>query len=147
MTRYIKYLILMTLILCSCDKLQINGKLDGMWQVMSVEKESKIQECPPYQCYWCVQLHMIQFTNTNMDKTYISTFQNKDGKLYLKQISFPSRHEKESDDDKEMSQDDIKERLHPWGIWTVNDCFDIVCLNNERLVLRSDSVTVTLRKF
>ncbi|MDC7195075.1 lipocalin-like domain-containing protein, partial [Phocaeicola vulgatus] len=40
----------------SCDKAPINGKLDGRWQLMTIEyTNGKIEECN--RIYYSIQLH------------------------------------------------------------------------------------------
>ena len=50
-------------VLCSCDKKPINGKLDGRWQLMTIEyNDGSIKECERIYC--SIQLHLVEL----MDK-------------------------------------------------------------------------------
>jgi hypothetical protein len=60
------YLLLSTVF--SCDKLPMNGDLDGMWQLMSVEMDGEVSDVKSRKRYWSFQLHLVQFSrgdNTN----------------------------------------------------------------------------------
>ena len=66
-------------VLCSCDKKPINGKLDGRWQLMTIEyNDGSIKECERIYC--SIQLHLVEL----MDKgttplTLIGHFSSADG--------------------------------------------------------------------
>ena len=49
----------------SCQKASINGDLDGMWQLMKIEKKDKPAEVPT-QLYYCIQLHMVQLQGSKV---------------------------------------------------------------------------------
>ena len=45
----------------SCDKAPINGKLDGRWQLMTIEyTNGKIEECN--RIYYSIQLHLVEIS-------------------------------------------------------------------------------------
>lgn len=51
--------ILFMLGISSCDKAPINGKLDGRWQLMTIEyTNGKIEECN--RIYYSIQLHLVE---------------------------------------------------------------------------------------
>jgi hypothetical protein len=51
-------IIIAILSLTACDKVYINGDLDGMWQLQQVEKEGNIEY--PEGIYYSFQRHMAQ---------------------------------------------------------------------------------------
>ena len=53
--------ILFMLGISSCDNAPINGKLDGRWQLMTIEyTNGKIEECN--RIYYSIQLHLVEIS-------------------------------------------------------------------------------------
>lgn len=57
MKKYI-YILIFTLALSACDKVYINGELDGMWKLQQVECDNEIHH--PTDIYYSFQRHMAQ---------------------------------------------------------------------------------------
>ena len=66
-------------VLCSCDKKPINGKLDGRWQLMTIEyNDGSIKECERIYC--SIQLHLVELIDKGTTPlTLIGHFSSADG--------------------------------------------------------------------
>lgn len=60
-----------------------NGDLDGMWQIMSIEKEGKVSSLKETKHYWSVRSRLVQYTQYGMTDRKYAHFERKDGKLIL----------------------------------------------------------------
>lgn len=140
------FLAIITTLATSCDKVPVNGDLDGMWQVMSITHNGQVEEVKEQQSYLSIQLHLFQLGTLANSIQYFGYFDHTKDSLYLRNISVPSQHEQAGEDDVLIDERDIA-KLHRWGIYRSPDGFKVITLNNDKLVLQSDSVTVSFRKF
>lgn len=124
-------LLLLTL-LTSCRKAPINGKLDGMWQVMDIEYSDGTRASVDYQAYYCIELHVVQLRGLSGQT---GNLHYADNKLTM---DFPY-----------VDTEAKLKSLKTYGIEENPQVFDIVTLTRSTLVMRSTtgSVTVTCRKF
>lgn len=122
-----------------CQKHNINGDLDGMWQVMEVEElgpEGEVQNTfAPVQHYICFQLHICQLRIATgaigSPGTGNLTYQGNTISL-----SFPYA----------TTEDEIR-RLAQWGIFTTAPVFTVETLNGSTLVMHSEHSRLHCRKF
>ncbi len=114
-----------------CQKSPINGNLDGMWQVMSVEPEV---DNPHFDSsiYYNFNLHVVQLSIYG--GVWISgNMRFEDDELWLQ---FPN-----------ADAPDTIDALHQYGINSNPVAFKVIHLDRKRMVLRDGDTTVTLRKF
>ena len=65
----------------SCDKAPINGKLDGRWQLMTIEyTNGKIEECN--RIYYSIQLHLVEISAKGGNGgTHIGRFRSEERRV------------------------------------------------------------------
>ncbi len=127
-------MLLAILSLSSCQKSPINGKLDGQWQVMSVEPEAP-EEILKNRLYYCFNLHICQLT-TYADGAVETGNMTYDQDKQLLRVTFPNI----------TTQREIA-ILKQYGIYENPVTFIIEHLDSKSLVMRDGETVVTLRKF
>ena len=119
----------------SCRKKSPNGKLDGMWRIMTVENKSTGEVVTPEgQYYYCMNLHVVQLQGNP----------GADGNMQY------SKSEGEVTMDFPYVGNTINSASNPYkvyGIWSSPVTFKVVTLNGKRLVLESPESVVTMRRF
>lgn len=134
------------LVLTSCDKTPINGPLDGMWQLMSVETPAGVVDTKAEHAYISFQLHTSQWNHAN-DRLY-SAFRHSGDSLFFDRFRHLSLHRTAADDDEPVTTDELADGLmDAWGIHTTSARFKVVRLTNEHLTLNRADTTLMLRKF
>lgn len=121
----------------SCDKAPINGKLDGRWQLMSIEYADKsIKEC--HRIYYSIQLHLVEISDKGgKGGTFIGRFSYKDDEVTMSE--FRRRGQEE-----ELA---TLAELQTFGISLPHTNFKVEKATGEKLVLKSDYARLTFRKF
>ena len=118
--------------LSSCGKGGINGKLDGMLQIMTIERLADGNVSHPDQKYIDIYLHTVNLASyggvRHTANMYRDEEENKMSLEFPYQASDPSV-------------------LSPWGIYTAEVTFVIEKVNGKELVLRSPDAILTLRRF
>ena len=123
-----KYILLFFIVLTSitsCQKASINGDLDGMWQLMKIEKKDTPAEVPN-QLYYCIQLHMVQLQGA---AGCSGTFSHKRDSIYL------------------VIRGSNKNAVAAYGMNDTIQSFGIEALSSENMVLRSTYGRLQFRKF
>ena len=126
--------------LTACDKVYINGDLDGMWQLQQVEKEGNIEY--PEGIYYSFQRHMAQV-----------------GKYYENAEQLPKRYLGEMDysgnilivyNFREFGKEEnvaTTEILQEYFLYDTLTQFSIERLDEDFLIMKSDRATYTLEKW
>jgi hypothetical protein len=117
----------------SCQKSPINGHLDGQWQLMTVEPaptETSIDE----RLYYCFSLHTVQLTAYDMGPVLSGNILKFDDNTLVLEFPYATSN----------SQIVL---LRQYGISTNPVSFTIEHLDKNRLVLKENNITITLRKF
>ena len=109
----------------SCQKASINGDLDGMWQLMKIEKKDKPAEVPG-QLYYCIQLHMVQLQGA---AGCSGTFSHKGDSIYL------------------VIRGSNKNSVAVYGMNDTIQSFGIEDLSSEKMILKSAYARLQFRKF
>lgn len=118
------------ILLTGCRKGGINGDLDGMWQILTVEQlsDGTTTNVKDRQLYYCLYLHTANLTKVGgVAETANMTYDGD--KLTLE---FPSSS---------------VESLKPWFIYANTVVFTIDHLTRNDLVMHSDRVKLTFRKY
>lgn len=121
---------------CSCDKKPINGKLDGRWQLMTIEyNDGSIKECERIYC--SIQLHTVEL----MDKgtaplTLMGHFSSTDG-VVMGEFKYQTN----------MEATATEEDLNRFGLNTSVTHFEVEKAAGSKMVLKSDYARLTYRKF
>lgn len=134
------FLLLLTLILgltlTSCDKRDINGDLDGMWQIMEVQHtldDGTETSMVPDHKYLCFQFHVCQL------RSQFGQVEPTANLIYTGDtvtIDFP-----------EALFGDRLPRINLWGIYSFKTTYEVVTLTKSTLVLQSADTRLTCRKF
>ncbi len=138
---------LQALLLCvSCDKMPMNGDLDGMWQLMTEQTEQTTVSRKSDRMYISFQLHTAQFDGHGSSRQYYSTFTHHGDSLRFVTICRASQNETADDDNIPLTADDIS-LMNDWGIYEPDPAFRVLTLDESTLVLRSRFSTLRFRKF
>lgn len=135
--KQILLVIFLLLGISSCSKAPINGKLDGRWQLMTIEQEDgNIKEC--YRIYYSIQLHLIEISDkSGKGGTYIGRFFYKDDEVVISEFRHRGNEE-------ELA---TPAELLPFGINLPLTHFKVEKATGDKLVLKSEYARLTFRKF
>lgn len=123
--KYILLIFIVLISITSCQKASINGDLDGMWQLMKIEKKDTPVEVP-VQLYYCIQLHMVQLQGA---ATCHGTFSHKGDSIYI------------------VIRGSNKNTVVSYGMNDTIQSFGIETLSSENMVLKSSYARLQFRKF
>lgn len=131
------------LLLCGCDiSSNDNGKLDGMWHLITTETLSTgdIADHSQQRLYWNIQSRLLQLE----DKDYIHPscllrFEQNGMQL---RVFEPYRYNREEGD--EPLSDAVF--LLPFGISQTDETFLIEQINSKYLIMKSEEVRLSFRK-
>lgn len=139
--------LLFVMIACAtCDKVPINGQLDGMWQIMNIQTPQGVRNVKRDRAYLSFQLHLTQWDYNG--RRYYAHFTHAGDSLCFFDFSGLSQHSSEADDDPEITPADMASGLFDvYGIHTVDARFRVVELGRSSLILESADTTLTFRKF
>lgn len=121
----------------SCDKAPINGKLDGRWQLMTIEyANGKIEECN--RIYYSIQLHLVEISAKGGNGgTHIGRFSYKGDEVTMSEF----RHR--GDEEKLTTLNELK----PFGLNQAINHLKVEKATGKKLILKSDYARLTFRKF
>lgn len=128
--RKVLYIILSAALLASCQKADDNGDLGGFWKLLQIEelKNDTIIDKREESCFWAIQLRMIT-ANRNGGVIGKGRFQHTGDSLFVQMIQKPGNGK-------------------VVGLYCPeNERFCVNRLTNKSMVLQSDSVILTFRKF
>lgn len=133
----ILFILATILSLSSCDKLPMNGKLDGMWQLIQIDtKEGSNHDVKEQRLYYSVQLKLITLRGMSGSKYILGRFEHSDNTLSL----FDFRT---GGDEKPCVLSD----LEPYGLYSLEPKFEVVKLTGKEMILKSEESTLYFRKF
>lgn len=124
-------LCMLALLVSSCSKMPINGKLDGQWQLMSIESDDGVR-IPEERIYICFNLHVVNLTDLH-NNVYAGNLHYADDKVSM---DFPY-----------MEDAWGRKELAKWGIYENPIVFEVKTLTNKQLILQSSKNVLTLRRF
>lgn len=110
----------------SCRKGGINGDLDGQWQIMEVENLATGETTGQQRLYYCLYLHTVNLTGSGMT-TGNMTYEGD--RLTLE---FPIS---------------TVDQLSRWYIYEKTTIFRVEALSGSHMVLVSDRVRISFRKY
>lgn len=145
-TSHILIMLLMLAVMAACDKLPMNGDLDGQWQLVSEERDGQTTSLLQTRHYISFQLHTAQFSTLSNPRCYYARFRHASDTLQFLTICTNSTNATWDDDNVPVSADSVS-LLHPWGIYQLDPAFRVITLNEHVLVLESDSSRLRFRKF
>ena len=139
-------LLVLLLLLTSCDKVPINGDLDGLWQLMSIQQGDDVRDTKADRLYCSFQLHLFMLGEDSGPREYFGRFEHEGNTIRFYSFTYRSKYTEESNYDQLMTDDADLAVIAPWGFYSTDCTFDVVTLNSSTLVLRSGNTTITYRK-
>lgn len=122
--------------LAGCRKRSDNGKLDGQWQIMSIEKLATNEVAVPSpNHYYCINLHVVNLTPA-VNNDIITGNMHYDKNAATVSMDFPY-----------CDTPDKIALLAQWGIYSDKVTFSITTLDGKKLVLKSSDAVITFRRF
>ena len=143
-----KSIALIFALLCciGCDKVPINGKLDGMWQLTSVQTPEGVHDARASRAYLSFQLHLSQWDFASQ-RCY-AHFSHEADSLRFFDFAKLSAHSTAADDDPAVTPAEMAGGLFGvYGIHTLDARFRVVHLSHSSLILEAADTTLTFRKF
>ncbi len=135
-------------LLVACDKVPINGDLDGMWQLMSIQTPDTIRDMKTARVYTCFQLHLTQWNDNPKGRTFYSHFTHTADSLIFFDIAHASKHAVDDNEDEWVTPGQMAEGLFDcWGIHSVNPRFRVLKLDSQTLELQQADTILLYRKF
>ncbi len=141
---YIKLLIILLLI-NGCEKAPMNNQIEGMWRL---EEYTTHEDQITHTCeriYYSIQLWMVEIAEKQGPHGYKSSigrfiYEENTNKIIMKDFYYRSW----TTDNKEAT---IIEDLKPYGLNNLESIFEIIDINKNNLVLRSDYATLRFTRF
>ena len=131
-------ILMLAAILAACDKVYINGDLDGMWKLQQVEQGEESHR--PTDIYYSFQRHMAQVSKHYDEKPPLRFIGHM---TYRGDTITMSGFRKYLEEDKIATPDILK------GFYLYNDSsvLKIEKLDDEMLIMRSNEARYVLRKW
>ncbi len=132
--------------MASCDKLPKNGDLDGMWQLMTIERNGTTDDVKDQQLYLSFQLDLFQLTSVSDNKIYYGYFDNLGDRIVFRKFSDMVEEHPDNPDNYPITEENIA-IIGKWGYYALEDIFNIEHLTKNDMILRSKYARITYRKF
>lgn len=134
--------------LCSCDKVPMNGDLDGMWQLMTIQTPDTLRNMKSDRAYVSFQLHLTQWNDLKTNRYFYSHFIHTADSLFFFDIAHHSKHAVDDNEDEWVTAEEMHDGLFDcWGIHQLNPHYRVMKLDSRSLELRQADTTLTFRKF
>lgn len=140
--------LLIFILFASCDHYLINGNLDGMWQLQTIERTAPDTLITNEgDLFYSFQRHTVligDYNNPNepvghlKNEQYVSLFEYEGDSITMGEFHLYYKRENQPYDTL---------RLKRFGIYDKHTTFRIEELTAKRLILRSDSALLTMRKY
>ena len=150
MKRYLPHILttLAIVALTACDSYLINGHLDGMWQLQTIERTApNTLITNEGDLFYSFQRHTVligDYNNPNelvgqlKNEQYVSLFTYEGDSITMGEFHLYYKREDQPYDTM---------RLKRFGIYDKQTTFHVKELTTKRMILRSDSALITLRKY
>lgn len=129
--------------MCSCElETSGNGKLDGMWHLISVDtlKTSGVNNISHDMIYWSFQNKLLELDDkTGANNSVLFRFKMSDGVLKLYS---PYIYDRENGD-RPLTNIIM---LSPFGVNKLNEDFIVEGLDGGKMILRSDRLRLKFKK-
>lgn len=127
-----------TLALSACDKVYINGDLDGMWRLESVVYPDSTSM--PDQIFYSFQRHLVQVSKhdgTELPKRFLGSLDYRGTTLSMSNFQrFPLEEYPAT-----------TEMLKEFHLYSDSTAFNVITLDEERLILENGERIYSLRKW
>lgn len=130
------FIISIIFIVTACDKMPMNGHLDGMWQLMAIQDNAigGVSDVKSSRLYYSFQLHLVQLNN---GEAYAHFSHQNDSIVMYDWYDGSVVNNKITD----------ATILNKFGLYELRDSFKVEVLTREKMQLRSRKVTLSFRKF
>ena len=140
-------------LMSACDKVPINGDLDGMWQIMTIQTPDGTRDVKSQRAYLAIQLHLSEWDCGN--KRYYAHFQHHGDSLFFYDFFHDSQHRSKADDNERVTYEEMTKTdpscewpiMHVWGIHNLDARYRIRQLDSEHLTLERADTILSFRKF
>lgn len=127
-----------TFALSACDKVYINGDLDGMWRLESVVYPDST--AMPDQIFYSFQRHLVQVSKhdgTELPKRFLGNLDYRGATLSMSNFQrFPLEEYPAT-----------IEMLREFHLYSDSTAFNVITLDEEKLILENGERIYTLRKW
>ena len=138
---------LMTLAPTACDKVPMNGALDGQWQLLSIATPDGTRDVKDMQNFLCFQLHLTQWYKPGKSNIY-AHFEHSGGNIHFFDFAHSSKQASSGDNDEWVTPREMNEGiLDGWGVHSTDITYHVRRLDGSRLVLECADTVLTFRKF
>lgn len=128
---------ILSIALISCRRTSINGKLDGMWQLMQKEKvDEGSVDTKEDKIYYSVKLDLISIVKSGSDE-YLGRFHYSGDSLFLSEFRLQGYNGYLAS----------KEELEIYGLSDVSERFAVETLSSNKMILKSDYSRLYFRKY
>ncbi len=135
MKRILFLFIITMFLVISCSKVPINGDLDGMWKMTSMEWKDGTTTSPN-RIFFCFELNCIQVSNKgNNSCSYIGLMNKDDNTIRVDKFKNHSGEEQNG------------ECLKQFGILETPTEFNIEKINHSKLIIKSKDCILYFTKF
>lgn len=137
------------LLLAACDKVPINGVLDGMWQLTTIATPDTVRHTTAEQLFVSFQLHLTQWEKKTTGATIYAHFTHRADSIAFSDFAERALHDLSAGDDDHIFTPAQMAGgvMDAWGIHSANARFRVMELNHTTLVLHDADTTLTFRKF
>lgn len=138
--------ILLALFLASCDKVPMNGDLDGLWQLMTVQTGQEIRDVKSNRSFLSFQLHLTQWEHEG--SCFYAHFIHEGDSIRFYDFTHASLHRSKADDDEWVTEEDMRNgAMDAWGVHNLDARYRVRQLDGEALILEKADTTLFFRKF
>lgn len=130
------FIISIVLLLAACDKVPMNGNLDGMWQLMAIQDNvtGGVSDVKTNRLYYSFQLHLVELGNAE----FYAHFSHQNDSIVMYDWCDGSAVNNKITD---------ATALNKFGLYELRDSFKVEVLTSEKMQLRSRKATLSFRKF
>ncbi len=146
--RYFGTFVCSIFIMClfSCDKVPMNGDLDGMWKLTSIQVLSDVRDTREPATFMCIQLHLTEWRRERAQ--YFSHFTHEGDSLFFYDFAHASLHRSQADDNKWITAAEMESgQMDAWGIHNLDARYKVRELDGEALVLQKNDTILFFKKF
>ena len=119
-----------------------NGKIDGFWHLERIDTVATggTLDVSNEKLFWSVQVKLLEVSNKTTGSKFIFSFRQADGSLYLYDPLVSDRREGDP------VVEDVKV-LAPYGINSLEETFAVEAIDGKKMILRSETLRLNLKKF
>lgn len=130
-------------VLPGCNKMPINGKLDGNWQIMQIELPAEdgtyVATVPELRRYFNISLHVFQMR-------YVTAGESP-GRAESGNLSYDKKEGRFTVDFPYNTDAGGMKWLEPYGVYSNPVTFEILRLDSKNLVVRTPESIITCRRY